>query len=117
VKRKFVESRGFSADRKRFERDGELIHEDVASLEQWILADPQAGDLVPGTGGLRKIRMGQRNVARGKRGGARVYYLDLPGRGVTHFVALFGKREKADLSPAERRLIATMVEQLKKEPS
>ena len=117
VKRKFVESRGFSAGRKRLERDGELVHEDVVALEQGILADPQAGDLVPGTGGLRKIRMGQRSVGRGKRGGARVYYLDLPGRGVTHLVALFGKREKADLSPIERRMISALVEQLKEEPS
>ena len=61
--------------------------------------------------------MGQRSVGRGKRGGARVYYLDLPGRGVTHLVALFGKREKTDLLPAERRLVAALVEQLKKEPS
>ena len=61
--------------------------------------------------------MGQRSVGRGKRGGARVYYLDLPGRGITHLVALFGKREKSDLLPAERRLIAILVEQLKKEPS
>ena len=93
------------------------MHEDIVSLEQRILADPQAGDLVPGTGGLRKIRMGQRSVGRGKRGGARVYYLDLPGRGVTHLVALFGKREKTDLLPAERRLVAALVEQLKKEQS
>ena len=117
MKRKFVESRNFSSDRKQLERAGELVHEDIVSLEQRILADPQAGDLVPGTGGLRKIRMGQRSVGRGKRGGARVYYLDLPGRGVTHLVALFGKREKADLLPDERRLIASMMEQLKKEPS
>ena len=93
------------------------MHEDIVSLEQRILANPQAGDLVPGTGGLRKIRMGQRSVGRGKRGGARVYYLDLPGRGVTHLVALFGKREKTDLLPAERRLVAALVEQLKKEQS
>ena len=89
--------------------------------EPWsnaILADPQVGRIpVPGTGGLRKIRMGQRSVGRGKRGGARVYYLDLPGRGVTHLVALFGKREKADLSPIERRMISALVEQLKEEPS
>jgi len=41
----------------------------------------------------------------------------LPRRGVTHVLAIFGKREKADLSPAERRAIATIVEMLKEEPS
>ena len=116
MKRKFIESRGFSTDRRRLERAGELISEDIVDLEQRILSSPDAGDLVPGTGGLRKIRMGQRSVRRGKRGGVRVYYLDLPRRGVTHLVALFGKREKTDLSPVERQMVARMVQQLKEEP-
>ena len=117
MKRRFVESAGFSEDRKRLERARELSHEDLVALEQSILADPQAGDLVPGTGGLRKIRLGQRKVGRGKRGGVRVYYLDLPRRAVTHLVAIFGKREKSDLSPAERRAVAEQVKQLKEEAS
>jgi len=45
----------------------------------------------------------------------RVYYLDLQRRAVTHLVAIFGKREKTDLSPAERRQVAEMVKELKKE--
>jgi len=115
VKRRFVESTGFSEDRDRLERARELSHDDVVALEQSILADPLAGDLVPGTGGLRKIRLGQRRVRRGKSGGVRVYYLDLPRREVTHLVAIFGKREKDDLSPTERRQVAALVKQLKEE--
>ena len=56
-------------------------------------------------------------MGRGKRGGVRVYCLDLPRRGVTHLVAIFGKREKSDLSPAERRAVAALVKQLKEEAS
>lgn len=117
MKRRFVESAAFSEDRKQLERARELSHDDLVALEQSILVDPQAGDLVPGTGGLRKIRLGQPKVGRGKRGGVRVYYLDLPRRGVTHLVAIFGKREKSDLSPAERRIVAALVKQLKEETS
>lgn len=115
MKRRFVESSGFSEDRRRLERAREVSHDDLVALEQSILADPQAGDLVPGTGGLRKIRLGQRALGRGKRGGVRVYYLDLPRRGVTHLLAIFGKREKSDLTPAERRQVAALVKELKKE--
>jgi hypothetical protein len=115
VKRRFVESTGFSEDRRRLERARELSHDDLVAMEQGILADPQTGDLVPGTGGLRKIRVGQRQVSRGKSGGARVYYLDLPHRAVTHLVAIFGKRKKSDLSPAERRVVAALVKRLKEE--
>jgi hypothetical protein len=70
---------------------------------------------VPGTGGLRKVRLGQRALGRGKRGGVRVYYLDLPLRGVTHLLAIFGKREKTDLTPDEQRQVAALVKELKKE--
>jgi hypothetical protein len=80
VRRRFVESHGFSAHRARLERDGELTDDDMVALEKDIIANPEAGDLVRGTGGLRKIRLGQRAVGRGKRGGARVLYLDLPNR-------------------------------------
>jgi hypothetical protein len=115
VKRRFVESAGFSEDRRRLERARELSDDDLRALEQSILADPQVGDLVPGTGGLRKVRLGQPKVGRGKRGGVRVYYLDLPRRAVTHLVAIFGKREKSDLSSAERRAVAALVKQIKEE--
>ncbi len=59
------------------------------------------------------MRVGQRAVGRGKRGGVRVYYLDLPARAVTHLVAIFGKREKDDLSPNERKAAAALVPTLK----
>jgi hypothetical protein len=91
------------------------VVEDMVALEQSILVDPHVGDLVPGTGGLRKVRVGQRAVGRGKRGGVRVYYLDLPERSVTHLVAIFGKREKDDLAPSERKAIAGLVRTLKEE--
>jgi hypothetical protein len=97
------------------ERAGEITQDDITALEQDILTNPEAGDLVPGTGGLRKIRVGQRRVRRGKRGGLRVYYLDLPALSVTHLIAVFGKREKVDLSPAERKAIAALVRWLKEE--
>ena len=115
MRRCFVESRGFSADRERLERAGEIIVDDIVALEQDILANQEVGDLVPGTGGLRKVRLAQRQVRRGKRGGLRVYYLDLASAEVTHLVAIFGKREKADLSPAERKAVAALVRRLKED--
>lgn len=88
----------------------------MVALEQRTLAGPEVGDLVPGTGGMRKVRAAQSQVQRGKRGGVRVHYLDLPRRGVTHLVAIFEKREKADLSRTERQAVAALVRQLKEEP-
>jgi hypothetical protein len=43
---------------------------------EWIAANPTAGDVIPGSGGCRKIRW--RSSSRGKRGGARVIYFNAP---------------------------------------
>ncbi len=110
-----MESAGFSEDRRKLERGRELSHDDLVAMEQSILADARAGDLVPGTGGLRKLRLSQRSVGWGKSGGARIYHLDLPRREITHLVAIFGKHEKADLTAAELRQVAALVKQLKEE--
>ena len=83
--------------------------------EEAIRGGDEAGDLVPGTGGFRKIRIAQRAVSRGKRGGARVYYLDLPRAQVTHLLAIYGKRQQIDISAAERRALAAVAKVLKEE--
>lgn len=67
---------------------------------------PEAGDLMPGTGGYRKLRFARPGM--GKRGGARVIYLygdeDLP----IFLVTVYAKSEKGDLSKAEQNALAKM---------
>jgi hypothetical protein len=54
-------------------RIAELLDEDdYFELQTTLLIDPEAGDLIPGTGGIRKIRIAANG--HGKRGGARVIY-------------------------------------------
>lgn len=71
-----------------------------------IAANPEAGDLMPGTGGYRKLRFARRGM--GKRGGARVVYLygglDLP----IFLITVYAKSEKGNLSKAERNALAKM---------
>ena len=51
-----------------------LSDEDLQSLEGALIADPQIGDLIPGTGGLRKLRFAPPSRHTGKRGAFRVIY-------------------------------------------
>ena len=77
-----------------------------------LASDPTCGVVIPGGGGIRKVRFGF--GARGKSGGARIIYLfcgtDLP----IFILAVFAKNEKANLSAAERnalgRMVGTMIE-------
>jgi len=56
-----------------------LSDDDYAKLQQALLADPEAGAIIPGSGGVRKLRWGI--AGRGQRGGIRVIYFLRTPRG------------------------------------
>jgi len=91
--------------------DALLTREERAELTGLLASDPMAGDLIPGTGGVRKLRFGA--GGRGKRGGFRVIYYvltdDLPIVAIT----LYGKNEQSDLTQEERRGARAIVETMK----
>ncbi len=93
----------------RFLRDAEglLPESDRARLVEFVGADPEAGDLIPETGGIRKLRWAL--PGGGKRGGARVIYFFHNETLPIFLLALYGKNEKAKLSKAERNVMAKLV--------
>jgi hypothetical protein len=77
-----------------------------ADIVAAIAADPDAGDLMPGTGGYRKRRFGRAGI--GKRGGARVVYL-YGGEDVPVFlITVYAKADKGNISKAEQNALAKM---------
>jgi len=64
-----------------------------------VATDPDFGDVIPGTGGFRKIRFGRSGM--GKRGGARVIYIFRDDRYPVFLVMAYAKSEKGNLSRAE----------------
>ena len=103
-----VETRQFQQDSERL-----LGQDQIAQLKIALAVNSEAGDLIPGTGGLRKIRWSAEG--RGKRGGTRVIYYygdrDMP----LFLLAIYAKNERIDMSPADRRGYAMFVEQIKAE--
>src|SRR5690606_31347047 len=75
--------------------------DDVAALEQAIATDPAAGDLVPGLGGIRKIRFGIGN--RGKRGGGRAIYFLIVSDDIVIMIFAYPKNAQEDLTPDQRK--------------
>jgi len=88
---------------------------DLARLQAELLARPDAGATDAGTGGLRKIRIGDGARRQGKRGGARVHYLWLPAREVIYFVFVYAKHVRDQLSAHQKRQVKAVVEQIKQE--
>lgn len=110
MKRVFIQTSIFS--RRLSERKLEAVLE---VIEEEILDNPLAGDVVSGSGGVRKMRVGDPRRGKGKRGGLRVLFLDLPHRGVTYLLYLYGKDEAEDISAAQKKQIAALVRIIKGE--
>jgi hypothetical protein len=66
-----------------------LSDEEMRELQMALIADPQAGDVIPGTGGLRKLRW--RAPGRGKRGGYRVIYFVRLAQGHIWMLTIYPK--------------------------
>ncbi|MBK8268050.1 MAG: type II toxin-antitoxin system RelE/ParE family toxin [Planctomycetes bacterium] len=84
-------------------------------LQNELMADPLRGDVMPACGGLRKIRTADASRGKGKRGGARVIYLNIPEAERIDFITIYGKDEKDDLSPAEKKILQRLAEETRNE--
>ncbi len=91
--------------------DALLSRDERSELIDMLASNPLAGVVMPGTGGVRKLRFAF--GSRGKRGAARVVYYvltdDLPVVAIT----LYGKNEKSDLTPAEKAGARMIVDRMK----
>ncbi len=85
----------------------------IRKLESVLLENPKEGDVIQGTGGLRKIRIPMGN--NGKRGGGRVIYVDLEIKEIIYFINVYAKNEKDNLTEAEKKAFKTIVNILKGE--
>ena len=88
-----------------------LGDDEYRELQLYLTAQPEAGELMPGTGGFRKLRWADQRRGKGKRGGLRVIYYHLVAESVIWFFTLYDKDEAADLSPREKKLLKAAVEQ------
>jgi hypothetical protein len=80
-----------------------------AAIVDFLAADPFVGDVIPGTGGLRKVRVPL--AGRGKRGGARVMTCFVGARGV-YLLLAYAKNDQANPTPAQAQALARLVETL-----
>lgn len=100
----FVESPTFS----RFV-DEHASDEALAALQALLVERPQAGDVIPGAQGLRKLRWGL--GGRGKRGGARVIYYYWVGQERIYLLFAYFKNVQSDLTPDQVKRLAAVMKQ------
>ncbi len=89
-----------------------LDKEEIDALRAYLLQHPDKGDVIPGTGGVRKLRWAA--SGRGKRGGARViYFYHVVGTKI-YLMTCYTKNERDDLSAADKKHLKAIVEQIKR---
>lgn len=86
---------------------------ELGELYAFLSANPDAGDIVGGAGGVRKLRWGM--GSGGKRGGARILHLHLKHRSTVWLLDVYAKREKANLNAADLKAIRALVAAIKQQ--
>lgn len=113
MKRLIIQQKPFSRELDDLTDAGKLLQSDYEDFEWNLLKNPQVGDVISGLGGIRKTRLKAAN--KGKRGGFRVDYLDIPEVEVLHLIVIYAKNIKNDLSPEEKKILVGLAKMLKEE--
>ncbi len=111
MKRLIIELNFFSKELDTLIYQRRLLYKDFNELEKQLIENPDLGDLIPGTGGIRKIRL--KSDSKGKSGGFRICYLDDPLSGILFFILIYAKNEKEDLNSKEKNVLRELTTKLK----
>lgn len=104
----FIESSNFTRSIDEY-----LTDESYREFQLALILNPVAGKVMPGCGGLRKIRYTDPRRGKGKRGGLRIIYLFIPEQEWIFLLDIYGKDEKDDLSREEKRVLARLADRIK----
>ena len=85
----------------------------VGDLIRRLVERPDAGAVIPGTGGARKVRV--RLPGRGKSGGARVIYAVVLRGEALALLDVYAKSEQANITANERKMIAALIREIEAE--
>ena len=103
MKALFVELPAFSRHRSDYMND-----EAFRALQTTLMRSPNAGDMIEGTGGLRKLRFADASRGKGKRGGLRIIYFWWEAGKQFWLFTLYDKDEMSDLSTKDKKALKEM---------
>lgn len=87
-----------------------LTDESYRELQCALMENPEMGDVMPGSGGFRKVRWEDARRGKGKRGGLRLIYYYLTAEQQIWFFTLYDKDEAADLTTAEKKVLKKAIQ-------
>jgi len=99
----FIELHPFTRDLRDFLND-----DNYSSVQGFLMGQPERGTIIPGSGGLRKLRW--RMPGHGKRGGLRIVYYWAVAEHIIYLLAIYAKSDKEDMTRAELSLLKRIIE-------
>lgn len=109
--RKIVQIKNFAKAIDKLLLKKKVLLHDFEWFKKRLSESPDLGDLIPGTSGVRKIRL--KSASKGKRGGFRVCYCDDPKDNQIFFLLIYQKNEQEDLSSEDKKMLKDLVNILK----
>lgn len=110
MQRIFIETNEFRA---RWAELGYTLDE-LWEFQDFLMQNPAIGDMISGAGGLRKIRWKSAGGG-GKSGGSRVLYVDFANDAEIWLISVFAKRERVNITEAEKKAFKTLIQAIKGE--
>jgi hypothetical protein len=101
----FIEAPAFTRYLSKY-----LVDDEYHRLQVQLADNPEAGDVMPGSGGFRKIRWADTRRGKGRRGGLRVIYYYFARDRQILLMTLYGKDEAKDLTPKEKKVLKSAIE-------
>ena len=105
MKATFIELPSFEKMRTGYMDDAAYL-----ALQNELMLSPQAGDVIEGTGGLRKLRQADPRRGKGKRGGLRIIYYWWLGGEQFWLFTVYDKDQADDLTPEQRKIVKRLLE-------
>lgn len=106
---KVVRTNPYERGLKRLKKLG-ATEDDIDGMEREIASNPEIGDVIPGAGGLRKVRFAYGRI--GKRGGGRTIYYRVREDDTVYLLAAYAKIDRDDITADEKRLLRALVREL-----
>lgn len=98
----FVETKSFVRTKENL-----LKEEELRQLQISLMLNPATGNVIPGSGGLRKMRW--RGSGRGKRGGIRVIYYWIQHKDRIYLLIAYSKNSQEDLTTDQLKILKTLI--------
>ncbi|MBS4166076.1 Toxin HigB-2 [Neochlamydia sp. AcF65] len=112
MKRQILQTKIFEEEIERLIKKRKLKKEDFDDFKKSLAENPEQGDVITGTGGIRKARL--KSTSKGKRGGFRVCYLNIEDRVILFLLFIYSKNEQENLSQEEKGELKQIAEAIKK---